>query len=147
MCEHMGCPWCGGHDIKVKPLWGGKYRFVACETCRAAGPVAKTDEEALRLWDERATPGEFVPEGMDPMPGVPEVEVVDGEGRVLDVGWYVCHQTVTGDSFGGGVGPEHIQHVVVSDEASDWCMPRGMQARVIQPPLRIRARRGARHGG
>lgn len=47
------CPFCGGTRLKVKPVWTD-YRFVACLDCKAAGSVAKTDEKAIELWNQRA---------------------------------------------------------------------------------------------
>ena len=47
------CPFCGSSDLKVKPVWK-TYRFVACQKCKAGGPVCKTEEEALAAFNRRA---------------------------------------------------------------------------------------------
>lgn len=53
MVELKKCPFCGGTNLRVKPVWK-TYRFVACQDCKAGGPVAKTDERAIELWNERS---------------------------------------------------------------------------------------------
>lgn len=46
------CPHCGRTEgFQVKTVWK-TYKFVACK-CKAAGPVAKDEDEAVRLWNER----------------------------------------------------------------------------------------------
>lgn len=46
------CPFCGATDgFRVKPVWK-TYWFVACR-CKAAGPVAKTQDQAVELWNGR----------------------------------------------------------------------------------------------
>lgn len=56
------CPFCGGMETKVKPVWKD-YRFVACQSCKAAGPVMKTKQEAVQAWNDRAAvaPQQAVP--------------------------------------------------------------------------------------
>ena len=52
---NKNCPYCGGTELTVKK-WSreGTY-FVACRRCAATGPsLAKSPEEAVRLFDERA---------------------------------------------------------------------------------------------
>lgn len=50
------CPFCGNPlQMKVKPVWHGQYRFVACPKCKAGGPVRKTEEEAIAAWNMRFT--------------------------------------------------------------------------------------------
>ena len=49
------CPYCGSTKLRVK-RWNreGTY-FVACDECKATGPsLARTPEEAVRLFDHRA---------------------------------------------------------------------------------------------
>lgn len=50
------CPYCGGNSFKVKPLWKGEYHFVACNECKAAGPIAKDPDECVRLFNTRKPP-------------------------------------------------------------------------------------------
>lgn len=52
------CPFCGGGRQRVKPLWKGEYRFVACLDCKAAGPVARTEEQAIDAWNGRREPSQ-----------------------------------------------------------------------------------------
>lgn len=54
---NKACPFCGGRRQTVRPVWERYwYWFVACNNCRAAGPVAKSQDEAWRLWNERRYP-------------------------------------------------------------------------------------------
>lgn len=52
---HKACPFCGSRNLTVKPVWQ-RYRFVACNDCKGAGPVAKDADEAWRLFDHREEP-------------------------------------------------------------------------------------------
>ncbi len=46
------CPFCGRDSgFQVKSVWG-TWRFVACE-CKAAGPVMRDDELAMKAWATR----------------------------------------------------------------------------------------------
>ena len=47
------CPFCGHIDLTVKNVWQ-TYKFVACNTCKAGGPVRKNEQEAIKAWDVRA---------------------------------------------------------------------------------------------
>lgn len=49
------CPFCGSHRLKVKPVWD-KYRFVACLDCKGAGPVSRSEEGAILLFERRSEP-------------------------------------------------------------------------------------------
>lgn len=55
MSDMEACPFCGGRNQQIKPLWE-RYFFVACNNCRAAGPAGKTQEDAVLLWNERRPP-------------------------------------------------------------------------------------------
>lgn len=50
--DEPGCPFCGGRDLAAKPVWV-KFWFIACNDCKAAGPVAPTPDEAWRAWRGR----------------------------------------------------------------------------------------------
>lgn len=52
---NAACPFCGSHSLKVKPVWK-TYFFVACLGCKAAGPVAKAEDDAVRLFERRSDP-------------------------------------------------------------------------------------------
>lgn len=46
------CPFCGSARWRVKPVWN-TYFFVACDNCKAGGPIRPTAEEAEEAWKER----------------------------------------------------------------------------------------------
>jgi len=52
MSEFVPCPFCKRTDgFQVKTVWKS-YKFVACQ-CKAAGPVMRTEEEAIEAWNDR----------------------------------------------------------------------------------------------
>lgn len=52
MSEFVPCPFCKRTDgFQVKTVWKS-YKFVACQ-CKAAGPVMRTEEEAIEAWNRR----------------------------------------------------------------------------------------------
>lgn len=61
MDELKRCPFCGSTHQRVKPVWK-TYWFVACDCCKAGGPVAKTKDDAIGMWNARA------PKGSEPAP-------------------------------------------------------------------------------
>ena len=46
------CPFCGSDDLRVKPVWK-TWHFVACNNCKAGGPVRKTETEAIEAFEQR----------------------------------------------------------------------------------------------
>lgn len=52
MAERKPCPFCGNESSTVKRVWK-TYWFVACDRCKAGGPVKQTVEEAERDWNGR----------------------------------------------------------------------------------------------
>jgi Lar family restriction alleviation protein len=56
------CPFCGGNVLRVKPVWK-TWHFVACNGCKAGGPVRKTAEEAVRAWNGRHAKASNYPMG------------------------------------------------------------------------------------
>ena len=50
--NHKPCPFCGGTSQTVKVVWKS-WHFVACDICKAGGPVRKTQEEAIQAWKDR----------------------------------------------------------------------------------------------
>lgn len=52
MNETKPCPFCKGRKHQVKTVWK-TYKFVACLHCKAGGPVCKTEEEAVKAWNDR----------------------------------------------------------------------------------------------
>ena len=46
------CPFCGSDDLRVKPVWK-TWHFVACNNCKAGGPVRKTEAEAIEAFEQR----------------------------------------------------------------------------------------------
>jgi Lar family restriction alleviation protein len=45
------CPFCGKNQATY--AFGGTAKLVRCEVCNAEGPRARTEEEALLLWNRR----------------------------------------------------------------------------------------------
>ena len=53
MKDTAACPFCGGEPKLINDgtgLW-----WVQCEDCDAEGPIAHSEEEAIRLWNRRQT--------------------------------------------------------------------------------------------
>lgn len=57
------CPYCGGDDLAVRTVHGQSTRgrvlkeirhCVACGRCQSTGPLAKTKDEAIALFNRRA---------------------------------------------------------------------------------------------
>jgi len=53
MSNLESCPFCGSNELKVKNVWQ-TYKFVACNACKAGGPVRKDEKEAIGAWNKRA---------------------------------------------------------------------------------------------
>ncbi len=49
----MVCPICGSGDI-VEWMHGWKFNVLECVKCHAQTPLAKTHDEALKLWNAMA---------------------------------------------------------------------------------------------
>ena len=53
------CPFCLSDDIQTATddyTYGAfryEYWFACCPDCGARGPMAKTEEEAIRFWNDR----------------------------------------------------------------------------------------------
>ena len=56
MIKLESCPFCGMEDIKVVVLRGVDYLYYyyKCPKCRACAGLAKTEEEARKLWNTRS---------------------------------------------------------------------------------------------
>lgn len=53
--ELKPCPFCGGTKVYLMESQQGVCDgYVVCDGCRAEGPCGVTDDEARRLWNERA---------------------------------------------------------------------------------------------
>lgn len=46
------CPFCNSVSTRVKTVWQ-TYKFVACDGCKAGGPIRKTEREAVDAWNSR----------------------------------------------------------------------------------------------
>lgn len=46
------CPFCKSANVQPKRIWS-KYFFIACNSCKAGGPVCKTEDEAWNAWNYR----------------------------------------------------------------------------------------------
>ena len=54
---------------------------------------------------------EFDANGVDALPGVPRVDVIDETGRAVDTGYYFRHIKRTPCVFGDCVRPEDVEHL------------------------------------
>ena len=77
--------------------------------------------------------------GVDPLPGVPRVRIVDPDGRELFEGYYIRHENRQPAVFGGTdrLRPEDVDHCVAVDGFADWNMPRSLVIKKVTPPHRI----------
>lgn len=80
----------------------------------------------------------WLPEGIDPMPGVPEVRVLDGDGKEVMRGYYFRHVYRQVAPLGNDqLRPEDVDHCVVYDGFADWNLPKPVKVAKITPPHRI----------
>lgn len=77
--------------------------------------------------------------GVEPLPGVPRVRIVDEEGHELFKGYYIRHENRQPAAFGGTdyLHLEDVDHCVAVDEFADWNMPRRLIIKKVTPPHRI----------
>lgn len=52
-CADWHCPFCGWQNGRIVMLRGAGSCFVHCQYCKAAGPLAKTEDDAVRRWNQR----------------------------------------------------------------------------------------------
>lgn len=53
----LSCPYCGSDRLETARWYKQGTWFVRCKNCASAGPsLAKTEEEAVRLFDTRREP-------------------------------------------------------------------------------------------
>jgi len=52
--ELRPCPWpeCRSEVLRIAVAWATEY-YICCPVCEASGPVAQSEEEAVRLWNNR----------------------------------------------------------------------------------------------
>ena len=101
-----------------------------------AGQGASPDGPAKR-WKDGAM-SEWTCGGVEPMPGVPRVRVVDERGREVCEGYYICHENRQLSPLGPSwLRPEDVDHCVAVDDFADWNMPRSLTIKKITPPHRI----------
>jgi Lar family restriction alleviation protein len=50
------CPFCGGALVDLRLRHAGDGVYVVCDGCLASGPLSRTDEEAVWLWNTRVPP-------------------------------------------------------------------------------------------
>ena len=79
----------------------------------------------------------WLPEGIDPMPGVPKVRVLDEDGKEVLRGYYFRHENRQPALLGDQLRPEDVDHCVVYDGLADWNMPKQVKMAKITPPHRI----------
>lgn len=59
MTPILACPYCGGRNLETAMWRSVGTWFVRCRDCRATGPsLAKSKEEAVRLFDTRREPAQ-----------------------------------------------------------------------------------------
>lgn len=79
----------------------------------------------------------WLPEGIGPMPGIPEVRVLDEDGREVFRGYYYRHVNRQVAPISDSLRPEDVDHCVVHDDFADWNMPKSFRATKITPPHHI----------
>ena len=80
----------------------------------------------------------WLPDDIDPMPGVPEVRVLDEDGKEVMRGYYCHHVNRQVAPLGvDRLRPEDVDHCVVYDGFADWNMPKPVKVDKITPPHRI----------
>lgn len=80
----------------------------------------------------------MIPEGIDPMPGIPEVRVLDEDGKEVMRGYYCRHVNRQVAPLGvARLRSEDVDHCVVYDGFADWNMPKPVKVAKITPPHRI----------
>lgn len=87
--------------------------------------------------DDERREAAWLPEGTDPMPGIPEVRVLDEDGKEVFRGYYYRHLNRQVAPIRDSLRPEDVDHCVVHDDFADWNMPQSFRATKITPPHRI----------
>lgn len=87
--------------------------------------------------DDKRREVTWLPEGIDPMPGIPEVRVLDEDGREVFRGYYYQHVNRQVAPIRDSLRPEDVDHCVVHDDFADWNMPKSFRVTKITPPHRI----------
>lgn len=120
--KHARCPFCGSDahlyvdnlDMEAQGDWtvecANPVRRSNHPECCARGPFAKTMEDAVKFWDERASE-EWRPIETAPMDGTVVVARFKGDRRVA---YYDTHEewwrdVYSGCSMSGGRAPTHWQ--------------------------------------
>jgi len=57
--ELKPCPWCYDTDLDcIKDVeWMASQYYVWCKNCAVCGPIADSEDEAKRLWNDRFVEG------------------------------------------------------------------------------------------
>lgn len=75
--------------------------------------------------------------GIDPIPGIPMVKVVDENGKELFRGWYIYYKMRQCCVIDDELREDDVQHLVAYSKSADWNMPRDLGIRVITSPHKI----------
>lgn len=75
--------------------------------------------------------------GVEPLPGVPRVRIVDEEGHALFEGYYIRHENRQTCVLHDRLRPDDVDHLVAVDGFADWNMPRDLVIKRVTPPHRI----------
>lgn len=74
----------------------------------------------------------------DPLACIPQVRVLDENGREVLRGWYAFHEKRQLCPMGyDELRPDDVQHLVIHSDWADWNMPRRLVVSEITPPHRI----------
>lgn len=68
-----------------------------------------------------------------PLEGIPQIKLLDKDGREFLRGWYVFHETRQLCSFNDYLKEEDVKQYLVYDGFADFNLPRGMVRREIKP--------------
>ena len=75
--------------------------------------------------------------GVEPLPGVPRVRIVDEEGHALFEGYYIRHENRQTCVLHDRLRPDDVDHLVAVDGFADWNMQRDLVIKRVTPPHRI----------
>lgn len=74
---------------------------------------------------------------LEPLAGVPKVNVLDENGNRILTGYYVYHTSRQLRACGDELKEDDVHHYVLCDGFADWGMPKDVNIFEVIPPDRI----------